>query len=38
VTLKGVRRLLVWLFAGQVRVGEAAELTKPKALVEANPA
>jgi hypothetical protein len=37
VTLTGFRRLLEWLFAGQVRKGEAAELTKLKALVETNP-
>ena len=37
VTLSGLRRLLEWLFAGQVRKGEAAELIKLKALVETNP-
>lgn len=37
VSLTGFRRLLEWLFAGQVRKGEAAELTKLKALVETNP-
>lgn len=34
VTATGFRRLLEWLFAGQVRKGEAAELIKLKALVE----
>lgn len=37
VRLTGFRRLLEWLFAGQVRKGEAAELIKLKALVETNP-
>jgi len=37
VTLTGFRHLLEWLFAGQVRKGEAAELIKLKALVETKP-
>ena len=31
VTLTGFRRLLEWLFAGQIRKGETAELAKLKA-------